>query len=227
MTTSCGTHAAVSNYCIITAGFIAVIVVLSFVVLVACTAVFILLRRNITDAERLARRQRRYQPTSSSSHSEFDYNQSSQPNASSKGLFSGISRLFTRNPSSNSTLPQYIRTRNGSGWQQADSGDEWDVSEYPSIQQSTQVSNHPASIAPHGLRSAGAPAAISRNTTTQASQANLPFIETKQTDDDRVASPEPMSGISPTTTNAYTPGNSTDSSKGARNSSGTKFIEQL
>ncbi|KAH8835063.1 hypothetical protein DL96DRAFT_1808984 [Flagelloscypha sp. PMI_526] len=230
-------------------GFIAVVVVLAVVIVAACIAVFILLRRNISDADRANRRQRRYQhsalPTTSSSRSEFDYTASSQPQPKG-GIGATVRRLLGYGPSKPSvsgSTPSRSR-RASSGWQQADSGDEWDASIMPSIQQGqadletgakslsfTDISTHPASIVTSFVPPNPNPKP--RNSNSVPSPAStLPTVETyvpssfTEQAPLRTGSPEPMSGI---TSDTQSPaGTSTDSS-GRKPSfpGGTRFHEEL
>ncbi|KAL0062478.1 hypothetical protein AAF712_010611 [Marasmius tenuissimus] len=114
-------------------GFIALIVCLVMVIAVSCTAIFFLLRdHEPTDAERAARRQRRYTHQTVPSSSSYMYDPSSTP--SKKGLWAKVVGVFDKNTTGSSTSTKN-RKKNGkgtdgvagsAGWIQAGSGDEWD-----------------------------------------------------------------------------------------------------
>lgn len=118
------------------AGFIALVVCLVMIIVVSCSAIFYLLKYNDpSDAERGARRQRRYAHQSVPSSS-YTYDPSSTP---SKGWFNKVTSIFNKRTSGSSTsskgrkngkrgdgLKVKLGSSNSSGWVQAGSGDEWD-----------------------------------------------------------------------------------------------------
>ncbi|KAG7089830.1 hypothetical protein E1B28_011477 [Marasmius oreades] len=122
------------------AGFIALVVCLCMIIVITCTAIFFLLKHNDpTDAERAARRQRRYAHQSVPSSASYTYDPSSTP---SKGWFSKVTDIFNNNEARGSSTQSKNRKNNkrgdglkmklgGSptGWVQAGSGDEWDLGE--------------------------------------------------------------------------------------------------
>ncbi|KAF9266560.1 hypothetical protein L218DRAFT_985672 [Marasmius fiardii PR-910] len=114
------------------AGFIALVVCLVVIIVVSCTAIFFLLKHNDpSDAERAARRQRRYAHQSLPSSSSYTYDPSSSPH---KGWLSKVTDIFNKKTSTSSKSRKNINRGDGlklggssAGWVQAGSGDEWDT----------------------------------------------------------------------------------------------------
>ncbi|ESK85200.1 hypothetical protein Moror_11024 [Moniliophthora roreri MCA 2997] len=109
------------------AGFIALIVCLVMIIVISCTAIFFLLRdHEPSDAERAARRTRRYAHQSVPSSSSYTYDPSSTP---AKGWLSSLRSLFGKRSSGSTTSNRNRKGARGpgAGWVQAGSGDEWDL----------------------------------------------------------------------------------------------------